>query len=203
MGKELTRSWLPKAAMLWCDMERGLYDWGTRKIPRNGDGTPRVVKSRILVDCNITGNYAGAAHRIWNSPEFLGLLAKENELRETGIRNAVEEIEAVKGPLMEMADTIIDKVRGVFDREPDKEDPQALSPAEYVRLGREWVHEAIEVEGKMESEKRHGIEEVLCKLSAENLVTGKMLEVAADLIAEHRAKQDMKLARVGVVERIE
>jgi hypothetical protein len=197
---ELSRSWLPKAARIWADMERGLYDWGGKKAPRNGDGSLRVVKSRILADCGVTGQYSGAGKRIWGSPEFQAVLAEENRRRDLGIANAIGEIEAVKGPLMKMGDEIIEKVADIFSREPDKDDPQALSPAEYVRLGREWFHEALEVEGKLESSKRQGIEEVLDKLSKGNQVTDKMLEGAMELVREYRQMQDLKLARVGAVE---
>ena len=198
----IVRTWLPRAASIWCDMERGLYDWG-KKTPMNSDGSYRVVKSQILKDCGVTSSYAGAAHRIWGSEEFIEALAKENHNRDLGISNAVAEIEAIKGPLMQMSDNIVSEVKRIFDRPADKEDPLALSPAEYVRLGREWFHEAIEVEGKLESGKQQGIETVMEKLAQGNQVTSHMLDVAMDLLAEHRRMQDVKIAKVGKVERVQ
>jgi hypothetical protein len=179
-------------------MERGLYEWD--KQPLNSDGSYRVVKHQILKDCGVTGQYAGAAKRIWGSEEFRTALEKENRRRDIGVASAVAEIEAIKGPLTLMGDKILDNVDEVFSRKPDKEDPQALSPAEYVRLGREWFHEALEVEGKMSSVKQQSIAEVMEKLSDGNQVTQQMLDTAMDLLHEHRAMQDIKLAKVGTVE---
>jgi hypothetical protein len=47
---ELVRSWLPAAAPIWCDMERGLYKWDG-KPPLNADGCYRVVRKQILKGC--------------------------------------------------------------------------------------------------------------------------------------------------------
>lgn len=192
---EVSRSWLPKAAMLWVDMERGLYRW-EGKQPRNGDGSYRVVKQQILKDCGITESYGQAGQKIWNNKVFLDLVEKERRRRDIGIADAVAELEEVTGPLTQMGESIIAKVADIFAREPDKEDPTALSPAEYVRLGREWFHEALEVEGKVSSEKQKGIETVLAQLYKGQQVTETMMQGALQLVKEYRELQDRKLANV-------
>src|SRR5512137_3519 len=125
---EVTRSWFPKAAILWVDMERGLYKFPDGKQPRNGDGTYRVVKKQILADCGITQDYGQAGTKIWGNPQFLALVEKERSRRDIGIADAVAELEQVTGPLTVMGESIITKVAEIFSREPDKEDPTALSP---------------------------------------------------------------------------
>lgn len=193
---EVIRSWFPKAAMLYVDMERGLYRFPDGKQPRHKDGRYRVVKQQILKDCGITESYGQAGTKIWNNPQFLALVEKERRRRDIGIADAVAELDEVTGPLTEMGETIIARVADIFSREPDKDDPTALSPAEYVRLGREWFHEALEVEGKLGSEKQKGIEAVLSQLYKGQQVTDTMLQGAMQLVREYRELQDRKLADV-------
>lgn len=200
------RPWLPKAATLWVDMERGIYRW-EGKAPRNGDGSYRIVKKQILRDCGITVGYGQAGSRIWNSPDFLELLDKERRRRDLGmsivLADVAGELEQVKGPLTVMGDEIIAKVAAIFAREPDSEDPQALSPAQYVKLGREWFHEALEVEGKISSEKQKGIEAVMMQLYKGQQVTESMLSTAMELVHEYRELQDRTLANVVDGETVE
>ena len=69
---ELVRSWLPAAASIWCDMERGLYRWPGRP-PRNADGSYRVVRKQILRDLGLSPDYRAQRERIWEHPAFLAL----------------------------------------------------------------------------------------------------------------------------------
>jgi hypothetical protein len=182
--------------MLYVDMERGLYKFPDGKQPRHRNGTYRVVKRQILKDCGITEEYGQAGAKIWNNPQFLALVEKERSRRDIGIADAVAELEQVTGPLTAMGEDIIKKVAEVFAREPDAEDPQALSPAQYVKLGREWFHEAMEVEGKVGAEKQKGIEAVMAQLYKGQQVTDTMLKGAMELVKEYRELQDRKLANV-------
>ena len=193
-------SWFPKAAMLYVDMQRGLYDWGDKKPPRHNDGSYRVVKAQILKDCGIVPTRSKQRVDVWENPEFLKLVKREQDRRDHAMQDIVQEIEAIKGPLMVMGDSIIEKVSDIFSREPDDDDPLALSPAQYVKLGREWFHEALEVEGKIGSAKQQGIESVLATLAQNNQVTSTMVDQALSLVREHRALQDRKMASAGVIE---
>jgi hypothetical protein len=182
--------------MLYVDMERGLYRH-QGKQPRNGDGSYRVVKKLILRECGITEEYGQAAAKIWNNPQFTDLVEKERRRRDIGVADALDVLDQeVTGPLTKMGEDIITKVADIFSREPDKEDPTALSPAEYVRLGREWFHEALEVEGKVGAEKQKGIETVMAQLYKGQQVTDTMLKGALELVREYRELQDRKMANV-------
>jgi hypothetical protein len=192
----ITRSWLPKAAMLWVDMERGLYDWGDEKPPRNGDGSPRVLRSRILSDCGLDPEYSNASSRIWNTPQFEELLQQERSRRDIGISNAVAEIEAVAGPISQMGEEILRKARTIFETDPDADDSQALSPAQYLAEGRQWIRLGLEVEGKLESQRHQTIEEVLAKMTANNQISSKVVEGALQLVAEYRELQDLRLGEI-------
>ena len=202
MGTELAPRkplpWFGKAAMLMVDMRRGLYPW-PGKPPMNGDGSYRVVKNQILKDCNISPTRSKQRVDIWENPEFLRLVKQEEDRRDHAMQDVVGEIEAIKGPLMLMGDKIIAKVADIFEREPDDDDPTALSPAQYVKLGREWFHEALEVEGKLGSAKQNGIEQVLATLAQNNQVSSTMVDQALSLVREHRALQDRKMAHAGVM----
>jgi len=207
MGTDVAKKvlpWWPRASMILVDMERGLYDWGERKRPMNGDGTYRVIHSEILRACEIAPVYGGGGKKqallVWEHPDFVSLVDRERARRDHAMQDVVAEIEAIKGPLMVMGDIVIAKVSDIFNREPDADDPLALSPAQYVKLGREWFHEALEVEGKIGSAKQQGIESVLATLAQNNQVTSTMVDQALSLVREHRALQDRKMASAGVIE---
>jgi hypothetical protein len=60
---ELAHSWLPAAASIWCDMERGLYRW-PGKVPKNADGSYRVVRKQILKDLSLSPDCRAQRERI-------------------------------------------------------------------------------------------------------------------------------------------
>jgi hypothetical protein len=196
---EVERSWFPKAAMIWCDMERGLYDWGTRKPPKNADGTLLVVKKQILKDCGITTNYGLASQRIWQNPVFLSLVDKENRRRDLGITSMVEEIEKVTGPLIELRTKMQENVAAVFEKAPDDDDPEALSPKDYVSQALGWSRYIDELTGRGESQKQQGIEAVMGALVQRDQITGNMVDQALELVKEHRRLQDAKLVHAGML----
>jgi|SRR5665647_804567 len=196
---EVERSWFPKAAMLWCDMERGLYDWGTKKSPRNKDGSYRVVKAQILKDCDITTEYRDARGRIWQNPTFLSLVTQENRRRDLGITDMVEEMEKVTGPLIELRTKMQENVANVFQIAPDADDPLALSPKDYVSQALGWSRYIDELTGRGESQKQQGIEAVMGALVQNSQITGNMVDQALELVKEHRKLQDAKLAHAGML----
>lgn len=197
---EVVRSWFPKAAMLWCDMERGLYDWGAKNPPKNGDGSYRVVKAQIFKDCGITIHYSDARRRIWRSPAFLKLLDMERARRDHGIEDVVEQIEAVSGPLMELRTKMHEKVAAVFERTPDADDPLTLSPHEYVSQALGWSRYIDELVGRTKSQERQGIEAVISALAKNEQVTSRMTDQALALVREYRKMQDAKLAHAGFID---
>jgi len=198
---ESNRPWLAKAAVIYVDMKRGLYDWGDRKAPRHGDGSYRVLKKQVLEDCSISPQYGGGKQTalIWENPEFLSLVKNEERRRDNSMGDVIGEIEGIKGPLTLMGEKIVSHVVEIFERPPDKEDPLALSPAEYVRLGKEWFHEGLEVEGKLGSEKQKAIGQVLSILSQNQQITDKMVDQALTLVKEHRQLTD-RLLEDAVIE---
>jgi hypothetical protein len=198
--REVVRSWFPKAAMLWVDMERGLYDWGTMKPPRNADGSYRVVRARILKDCGLTVHYRDARPRIWRNPAFLTLLEKERARRDHGIADMVEEIEKLSGPLLELREKMHEEVAEVFRRSPDAEDPLALSPRDYVAQALAWSHYLDELVGRTKSQEQQGIEAVIGALATNNQVTSSMVDQALELVKEHRLLQDRRLEHAGVID---
>lgn len=185
---------LRKAAALWVDMERGLYDWRPDRQPRHADGTPRVVKTRILTDLGFSKNYLPKSNTfIFGNPEFLAFLKEENSRRDYGIANAVAEIEAVsgEGPLTRLDERLYELA--IRDLE---EDPESLATKDKIALYLQTHRLRLEMEGKVESAKQQGIEHVIAKLAAGQQVTNQMVEHAMSLVREYRAMQDRKLADV-------
>lgn len=197
---EVVRSWLPKAAMLWVDMDRGLYEWGTRKAPRNGDGSYRVVRAQVLKDCGITVHYRDARPPIWANPAFLALREKERALCDHGIAEVVEQIERVSGPLLELREKMHEEVAAVFRRAPDAEDLQALSPRDYVAQALAWSRYLDELVGRTKSQEQQGIAAVIGALTRNNQVTSDMVDQALELVKEHRLLQDRRLEHAGVID---
>jgi len=197
---EVVRSWFPKAAMLWVDMERGLYDWGTKKPPRTGDGTYRVVRARILKDCGITVHYRDARPRIWRNPAFLTLLEKERARRDHGIADMVEELEKVSGPLVELREKMHEEVAAVFRRTPDADNPWSLSPRDYVAQALSWSRYLDELVGRTKSQEEQGIAALVGALAKNEQITSNMVDQALELVKEHRLLQDRRLEHAGVID---
>ena len=192
------RPWLPRAAVIYVDMERGLYPWD--KQPFNGDGSYRVVRTQILTDCGVKSSYSGANKLIWSSEEFQRLLEQERLRRDSGIVDVVEKLEAVVGPVTKMGEAILKEVQAIFDRPADSEDPTALSPAQYVSEARQWYKLGLEVEGKLDSTKQQGVADVISKLYQGNQITQQMLDSALELVREHRDLEDRKMRERGVID---
>jgi hypothetical protein len=176
-------------------MERGIYDWDAvtegRRLRR---GSTTVSKNQILRDCKITTNYAKADQRIWKSEEFQKLLKQERARRDHAIVEAVQEIEAVSGPIKGIGDKLITLIVKRLEEDPDE-----LTTKELLQYGPQWVRLGFEVEGKLESQKAQGIEHVLSSLYQGNKVTSGMLDQALDLVREYRELQDRKLENAGMV----
>lgn len=187
------RPWFPRAAMLWADQQRGIYPWPKPKKPK-ADGTYPVVKSQILKDLGITTDYHNQRQRIWENPFFLKALEVENRRRDLGIEKVTKEIEKVVGPLHETRSKVIDNVKKVFEREPDEEDPLALSPQQYVKEGREWIRYIDETEGRTESEKEQTIDHIMSDMARTNRVNAEMIGEAMGLLTSHRREQDERLS---------
>lgn len=185
--------------MLYVDMERGLYEWqGTP--PRNGDGSPRVVKRQILLDCDISPKYPQQNKYIWEHPDFVSLVEMERRRRDTGIAEVVKEIEATSGPLIDFQKTIHQNVRDIFERPPDSEDPEALSPKDYVAQGLAWSRYLDEASGRTKSQEEQAIQSVLAHLSQNEQITHSMVSQALELVDEYRKSQDRQLAHAGFIE---
>lgn len=191
-----TRSWFPKAAMLYVDMERGLYDWeSVRDGRRYKRGSTIVMKSRILKDCGITTDYHDQVARIWNNPDFLKLVERERARRDHAIVDVIHDIEEISGPIKGIGDVLVGLIS-----ERLKSDPNELSTRELLQYGPQWVRLGLEVEGRLESQKQQGIEHVLATVSQGNKVTSTMLDQALDLVKEYRELQDRKLTNAGFID---
>jgi hypothetical protein len=180
-------------------MERGVYDWGERKVPRNKKGEYLVIKARVLNDCRITAKYANASWQIWNNPFFLKALEAERRRRDYGLEKVINELEAKSGPLRGTRDKVITTVKEIFERTPDSDDPMALTPAQYVKEGREWIRYIDEVEGRFEGEKEATIESILAQQAGTNRITAQMMNTAMELLRSHRDDSEKKLRSMGVV----
>jgi len=193
---ELVRSWLPRAAALWVDMERGLYPWPGR-APRNADGSYRVVRKQILRDLGLSPDYRAQRERIWEHPAFLACLRKENWRRDTGIADAVAELQAVtgEGPLTRLDERLYELAMKDLD-----EDPEALSAKDKISLYLQTHRLRLEMEGKVSSVKEQGIGQLLAKLSRSEQITSTMVDRALELVGEYRELQDRKLAEAGIIE---
>lgn len=194
----LTRAWLPEAATIWVDMERGIYPW-EGKPPRHRDGRSRVVKGQIMKDLGITG-YTGGQGKIWNSPQFLKCLEDEKRRRDLGLADVIGQMEVQTGPLHETRQKVIDNVKLIFERAPDSEDPTALSPQQYVKEGREWIRYIDEIEGRFEGQKQNTIESILAEQAQTNRISAEMMGGAMELLADYRRNQDRRLAAMGAIE---
>jgi hypothetical protein len=195
----LTRSWLPKAATIWVDMERGIYDWSqVPKELRRKPNSTSVVRTQVLRDCGVSPNYRRAQERIWESPEFQRLLKEERARRDHALIDAARELEAVTGPIREIGDRMVTILKERLDA-----DPEEFTTKELLQYGPAWVKLGLEVEGKVESQKALGIEHVLSRLAANNSVTEAMMGQALNLVKEYREMQDRKFASAGFDQVIE
>ena len=190
------RKWFPKAAVIWVDMKRGLYDWPKQKKPK-ADGTYPVVKTQILKDLGLDVNYHNQKVRIWANPHFLRAVELEERRRDLGIANVVKEIEAIHGPLHAVREDIQKNMQDIFSRAPDAEDPTALSPRDYVSQGMAVIRYIDETEGRTEAAKAGGIEHILSEMATTNRVNAEMVGAAFDILKTRRAEQDRML---GVIE---
>ena len=185
--------WFKSAAIVQVDMERGLYDWG-RKAPRNPDGTYRVVRKQILREVGVSPEAHDARKRIWENPSYEKLVRQERSRRDIGIRDMMAEVEKAVGPLHETRLIIEKHLKDIFERGPDSEDPDCLSPKDYVHESLALIRYIDETEGRFESVKVQGLETVLAAVGAN--VSQNMTDQALQLVKEYRALQDAKLANV-------
>ncbi len=187
-------NWFPQAASTYIDMERGLY-WTERGIKKkpNKDGTYPVVKRQILKDLGITVDYHDAKGRIWENPDFLKCLADERRRRDLGLACVTKEIEKVVGPLHETRAKVIENVKTIFERPPDAEDPEALSPKDYVSSALQWIKYIDETEGRTESAKQQTLENIMADMAQANRVSTEMMGSAFELLKQYRDEQDKKL----------
>lgn len=195
----MARDWLPKAAQIWADMERGLYDW-PGKQPKNADGSPRVVKKQILRDCGQRGDYRDQNRLVWKHPDFLHALELENRRRDCAIDNVITEIEKVSGPLVELRTKMQANVQKVFERPPDAEDPEALSPKDYVSQALGWSRYIDELTGRTKSQEEQAIQSVVSSLVQRDKITADMMGDALSLIDKYRQQQDKQLQHAGFID---
>ncbi len=194
------RSWYRKAAFIWVDMERGLYDWeaaGKSFVPRRRDGSFRVVISQVMADCGIAASYGD--NKWHESEEFQQLLAEERLRRDSGISDAVAVIEQSTGPLLVTREAMHDHVREIFLRQPDAEDPLALSPDQYQKGALAWTRYIDEQLGRSSSQKEHALDTILAGMHAERRITSEMMQSAVGLLREYRAEQDRRLSESGLL----
>lgn len=194
MTVQTGRKWFSRAAQLWVDMERGIYNWGENKPPRHRDGSYRVVKAQILKDLGLTTDYHNAKERIWENPTFLECVKRECQRRDHGIVDVIHEIEAVSGPISGIGNRIVELLQERL-RDGNEEE---LSTKELLQYGPGWVKLGLELEGKLESQKEAGIEYVLGKVAQKDQVTNNMLDSALSLVKEYRMLQDRKLENMGL-----
>jgi hypothetical protein len=195
----MAEKWWKQAAVLWIDMERGVYPW-EGKPPRHKDGSFRVIRTRILKDVGRAPQLADVARRVWNNSTFLGMLDAERRRRDCGINELVTQMEQVTGPLHETRQKVIENVKDIFARQPDAEDPLALSPQQYVKEGREWIRYIDEIEGRFEGQKAETIETILLQQSQTNRINADMMNSALELLKDHRRQQDDRFAMMGVLD---
>lgn len=187
-------NWFASAASILVDMERGLYwtEHGIKKKPGK-DGIYPVVKRQILKDLGITTDYHDAKNRIWENPEFLQCVADERRRRDLGLMTVTKELEKVTGPLHETREKVISNVKTIFERPPDAEDPEALSPKDYVSSALQWIKYIDETEGRSEAKKQETLEAIMADMAATSRVSTEMMGDAMDLLKQYRDEQDKKL----------
>lgn len=178
------RDW-QKMAVIWVDMERGIYDWGNGSQPKNADGSYRVVKSQILKDLDLTTNYHNAKERLWANPKFLAALSAERLRRDHGLVEVAKEIER-STPVSGISNRILEMVKQRLD-----EDPGELSTKDLLQLGPQWVRLGLELDGKVKGAQQQKIEMVLQKV--ENKLDPEMLSEVMDKIRAHNIDKQKKL----------
>ena len=144
--------WYNKAAFVWVDMERGVYDWGERTPPRNRDGSPRVVIRQVLIECGRSPGYGkhdwhrsdefqellekdwGVAANVWSCPSF-NELARDGQ--DAARWNRLNPLEAPRVPYVTQA---LSGAKGPFIAATDymknyAEQIRAFVPGRYTVLG--------------------------------------------------------------------
>lgn len=185
--------------MLYVDMERGLYPWSGTP-PRNADGSPRVVKKQILLDCEISPKYPQQNKYIWGHPDFVKLVEMERRRRDTGIVDVVAEIEKASGPLIDLEKTIHKHVRETFEKGPQADAEDGLTYNQYVTQALSWTRYLDEATGRVKSQEEQAIQQVLAHLSQNEQITHSMVSQALELVDEYRKSQDRQLAHAGFID---
>jgi hypothetical protein len=170
-----------KMAVIYCDMERGLYDWGSKPQPKTVKGEFRVVHSQILSDLGLNKGYHDAKNALWENPKFKQALSAERLRRDHGLMEVAKEMEAVKERL--------------------ESDPDELSTRELLQYGPQWVRLGLELDGKVKSGQTQKIEMILQKV--ENKLDPEMLADVMDKIKAHNVEKQKKLGMLVEGECIE
>ena len=192
------KKWFPKAAFIYVDMERGLYQW-PGKAPTHKDGRPRVVKKQILIDCGLQPTYPRQTTEVWGSPDFNRLLDEERARRDHGVVDLIEKVEEVTGPLIDFRTTMQENVISVFERRPDSEDPEALSPDQYQKGALAWSKYIDELTGRTNSQQEQGIQAIVTQMYADRQVTSGMVSVIPELMRKFMEHQDREMRRAGML----
>ena len=189
------RPWFREAVVLLVDQKRGLFDWGERKPPkRRKDGSYPIVKNVILERIGVDPRGHNLNERVWNHPEFLKMVKEEERRRDMGIANMVAEVEKEVAPLNQTYLAIDKNIKAIFERGPDSEDPECLSPKDYVHEGLAIMKHIEEQEGRSASLNAQGLDAVIAAVGAN--ITGEMVGQARELLKQSRELQDKRLAHV-------
>jgi hypothetical protein len=185
-------------------MERETYDWkGKRKPYRDSEGHVMPMKSQILTDCGLSVKYPSARERIWEHPDFLALVAEERDRRDHGIVQAVSgpvgELEAAVQELTVWRHDIQSNVISIFEKGPNADDPECLSPKEYVHEGLSYMRYIDEMTGRTKSQEQQGIDAVVSALAEQGKITSAIANHAMDVLSKIREKQDSELRRAGLL----
>lgn len=194
MSDQTNRDWFPKAACIFVDMERGIYPGWEKKKPK--DGKYPVIKKKILQDLDISTDYHDQKGRIWENPYFLKALELERRRRDTGLATVAKEMEKVVGPLHETREKVISNVKGIFEKEPDAEDPLALSPKDYVAHALQWIRYIDETEGRTAAAKQAGIEHIMAEMATAKRMDSEMI---ADVVGLMKQFNDQTMMKVGMI----
>ncbi len=156
-----------------------------------------LVRKQILRDLGLSPDYRAQRQRIWEHPAFLACLRRENRRRDTGIADAVAELEAVtgEGPLTRLDERLYELAMRDLD-----EDPEALSAKDKISLYLQTHRLRLEMEGKASAVKEQGIGQLLARLSPSEQITSTMVDRALELVGEYRELQDRKPAEAGIIE---